>query len=76
MNEEPLRKYQEVFTDCQKLFREFSDPTSDDDFWQRLKEEAQKLTDKDKDSEMRRGMIKEVVLEIHRLWKKKAGDQY
>ena len=74
MNEELLRKYYEVFTDCWKLFREFSDPTSDDDFWQRLKEEAQKLTDKDKDSEMRRGIIKEVVLEIHRLWKKKAGD--
>ena len=74
MNQETLRKYHEIINDCWKLFKEFSDPTNNDDFWRRLKEEAQKLTDKDKDSEMRRGMIKEVVLEIHRLWKKKAGD--
>lgn len=74
MNQETLRKYHEIINDYWKLFKEFSDPTDDDDFWQRLKEEAQKLTDKDKDSEMRRGMIKEACLEIHRLWKKKAGD--
>lgn len=73
MNEELLKKYHEIFTDCWKLFREFSNPTNDDEFWQKLKEEAQRLADKDKDSEIRKCIIREVCLEIHRLWKKKAG---
>ena len=72
MDMELLRQYYETFTDCWKLFREFSDPTDDDEFWQRLKVETQKLADKDKNSELRRNILREVNLEIHRLWKKKA----
>lgn len=70
MNEGLLKKYYEIFTDCWKLFRKFSNPTKEDKFWQELKDEAQKLADKDKSSELRRGIIKETVLEIHRIWKK------
>lgn len=70
MNEGLLKKYYEIFTDCWKLFRKFSNPTKDDKFWQELKDEAQILADKDKSSELRRGIIKETVLEIHRIWKK------
>lgn len=70
MNEGLLKKYYEIFTDCWKLFRKFSNPTKDDKFWQELKDEAQTLADKDKSSELRRGIIKETVLEIHRIWKK------
>ena len=40
MDQETLRKYHEIINDCWKLFKEFSNPTDDDDFWQRLKEEA------------------------------------
>ena len=70
MNEGLLKKYYEIFTDCWKLFRKFSNPTKEDKFWQELKDEAQILADKDKSSELRRGIIKETVLEIHRVWKK------
>lgn len=70
MNEGLLKKYYEIFTDCWKLFRKFSNPTKDDKFWQELKDEAQNLADKDKYSELRRGIIKETVLEIHRIWKR------
>lgn len=70
MNEGLLKKYYEIFTDCWKLFRKFSNPTKDDKFWQELKDEAQILADKDKSSELRRGIIKETVLEIHRIFKK------
>lgn len=70
MNEGLLKKYYEIFTDCWKLFRKFSNPTKEDKFWQELKDEAQILADKDKSSELRRGIIKETVLEIHRIWKK------
>ena len=70
MNEGLLKKYYEIFTDCWKLFRKFSNPTKDDKFWQELKDEAQILADKDKSSELRRGIVKETVLEIHRIWKK------
>lgn len=74
MNEEQLREYHknyvEICNDFWKIIREFSIPTSDDEFWQRLKERAQELCNKDRTSELRRAMIKEAVLEIHRIWKK------
>ena len=74
MNEEQLRKYHknyvEICNDFWSIIKEFSNPTNDDEFWQSLKERAQELCDKDKSSKLRRAMIREAVLEIHRLWKK------
>lgn len=74
MNLETLKKYHEIFTDCWKLFKEFNNPTDDDKFWTRLKGESRRFSQKDKSSELRQALIKEINLEIYRIYKRR-GDK-
>lgn len=69
MNEEQLKKYYEIYTDCWKFFRKWCEPKSDDD-WKQLLYEAEKLQKKDDKSELRKRLISETILEINRLCKK------
>ena len=72
MNEQELKNYHEIFTDCWKLFKKYSNPVDNDEFWMQLKDDAQKIVDKNNNSKFCRDITKSIILEIHRLWR--AGD--
>lgn len=69
MNEELLKKYYEIYTDCWKFFRKWNSPKSDED-WKQLLREAKELQKKDENSHLRKRLISETILEINRLCKK------
>ena len=69
MNEESLKKYYEIFTDCWKFFRKWNSPKSEDE-WKQMLQEAYELHQKDKYSILRKRLISETILEINRLCKK------
>lgn len=69
MNEELLKKYHEIFTDCWKFFRKWNSPKSEDE-WKQMLQEAEELHQKDKDSTLRKRLISETILEINRLCKR------
>lgn len=46
MKEDELRKYYNVYSECWKLFRKYSGPVEDDEFWDSLLEDAKLIMGK------------------------------
>ncbi len=46
MNQEELKTYYGIYTDCWKLFKKYSEPTDELEFWQNLATECKELRDK------------------------------
>lgn len=75
MNEEELKKYFNVYTDCWKLFKKFSDPVAEDAFWEALIDEGDAVAEKYGKSEFAKKMIVVTMEELDRISRKK-GQNY
>lgn len=71
MTEKELKQYYEIYTDCWKLFREYSEPDGTDEFWQRLVDEVDMLHKKHGKSKFSQKMLFETMDEIEGVYKKK-----
>lgn len=71
MTEESLKKYFEVYTDCWKLFRKYSEPNGSDEFWEKLIDESKLLHVKHGKTEFSKKLLLETVDEIERIFRRK-----
>lgn len=69
MTEESLKKYFEVYTDCWKLFRKYSEPNGSDEFWENLIDESNVLYKKHGKTELAKALLIETMAEIERIYK-------
>lgn len=71
MNEEKLREYYAIYTDCWKLFKKFSKPDDSDKFWQALVDESDLILKKHGKSELCKKIIAATQDEIEIIYKRK-----
>lgn len=71
MTEESLKKHFEVYTDCWKLFRKYSEPNGSDEFWEQLIDESNELYKKHGKTEFSKKLLLETVDEIERIFRRK-----
>lgn len=70
MTDEKLKEYYEIYTDCWKLFRKYSEPNDTDEFWQQLIDESIQLNKKHSKTILSRKMLLETINEVERICKK------
>lgn len=71
MTKEDLNKYFEIYTDCWRLFRKYSEPSDKDAFWQSLFEEANALLQKNGKTEFSEKLILITEGEIDRIFRER-----
>ncbi|MEI1256008.1 hypothetical protein V8Q34_14815 [Blautia sp. JLR.GB0024] len=71
MTEENLKKYFDVYTDCWKLFRKYSEPNDAEEFWKSLFEETNELHKKYGKSKFSEELILATAGEIDRIFRKR-----
>lgn len=69
MKEEELKKYFNVYTYCWKLFRKYSEPVDDDEFWSNLISNADVIAKATENSEFARKIILATLDEIEKIYK-------
>ena len=75
MNEEQLREHYNIYTECWKLLRKYSNPTSDDAFWDELVKEANYLSEEHGNSEFAKRIIVDTLDEIDRILRGKEQEK-
>lgn len=70
MNEDELRKYYDIYTNCWKMFRSFSNPVDKDEFWSDLISASDKIYKASGDNEFAKEIILATVSEIERISKR------
>lgn len=71
MTDEKLKEYFEIYTDCWKLFRKYSEPNDTDEFWQQLIDESKLLHVKHGKTEFSKKLLVETITEIERIFKER-----
>lgn len=71
MTEGKLKEYFEIYTDCWKLFRKYSEPNDTDEFWQQLIDESNELHKKHGKTEFSKKLLVETINEIERIFKER-----
>lgn len=69
MTKEELNKYFEIYTDCWRLFRKYSEPNDTVEFWKHLKEETDALHEKNGKTEFSEKLLlitEGEIVRIHR----------
>ncbi len=67
MKQEELKAYYEIYTECWKLFKKYSNPVDTDDFWQSFAKECRELNQKFGQRKFARNMILATYEEIGNL---------
>lgn len=67
-----MQQYWEAYTEAWRLFRKFSQPTEDPEFWDELIEESKRL-DKKHNTKFFRELLLATVNEIERNFENKDG---
>jgi len=74
MDEETLKLYFNIYTDCWKLFKKYSNPTADEQFWKKLTDESMEIRNKyPEDNELATQVMIATLEEINNVYKQKAG---
>ena len=74
MKDETLRQYFDIYTDRWKLFKKYSNPTADEQFWKKLTDESIAIREKyPKDNELATAVMIATLEEINNVYKQKAG---
>lgn len=63
MSEDELREYYNIFTECWRLFKKYSNPVNDQAFWDALMNETEELVEKSEKSEA----TKVLAVAVHRI---------
>lgn len=63
MSENELREYYNIFTECWRLFKKYSNPVNDQAFWDALMDETEELVEKSEKPEA----TKVLVVAVHRM---------
>lgn len=69
MNQDELKQHYDVYTDCWRFLRKYSEPDDSDAFWEQVVRESQKLYKK-YGTEFAKQEVVNVVNEIERICKK------
>lgn len=75
MNEEELRKYFDIYTDCWKLFKKYSNPTDDDEFWMEFARESHDLNEKHGKAKFAETLILATYSEVERIWRENKKNE-
>ena len=68
MNEEQLKQYFAIYTDAWKLFKKYSNPIEDEEFWNSLQQETQLVYEKYK-TPFSKEILVNTVNEIDRIYR-------
>ena len=68
MNEEQLKQYFAIYTDAWKLFKKYSNPIEDEEFWDSLQQEVQLVYEKYK-TPFSKEILVNTVNEIDRIYR-------
>lgn len=68
MNEEQLKQYFAIYTDAWKLFKKYSNPIEDEEFWNSLQQEVQLVYEKYK-TPFSKEILVNTVNEIDRIYR-------
>lgn len=68
MNEEQLKQYFAIYTDAWKLFKKYSNPIEDEEFWDSLQQETQLVYEKYK-TPFSKEILVNTVNEIDRIYR-------
>ncbi|MBR5129209.1 MAG: hypothetical protein IKU67_04050 [Firmicutes bacterium] len=69
MEQEELKRYYEVYTECWKLLKKYSNPTDMEEFWENLAVECHELNEKFEQKKFASEIILSTYIEIERIWK-------
>ena len=71
MREEELRTYFNIYTDCWKLFRKYSNTNNTDEYWESLIAETDAIVKKYNNSELAKKICLATINELERIEKEK-----
>lgn len=71
MSEAELKRYFAVYTECWKMFRSYSEPKDNDEFWQALVDEAEEIVNRNGKTEFAKAIAIATINEIERIHRKK-----
>lgn len=72
MKEEDLKEYFNIYTECWRMFRKYSDPVDDDEFWDSLVKEGNRIVDSSTAKEFAKKVVLSTIDEIERMHRKKG----
>lgn len=73
MSEEELKVYFSIFNSCWKLFKKYSNPEDNDDFWERLMEDLNEEVENYKNYDFAIKILMQTEKEIEEILKRKRG---
>ncbi len=71
MEEVELKEYYQIYTDCWKMFRRFSNPLDTDEFWNNLVSTSDEIFKSTEKKEFAKKMILATLDEIENVFKEK-----
>lgn len=72
MKEEDLKEYFNIYTECWRMFRKYSAPVDDDEFWDGLVKEGNRIVDSYTAKEFAKKVVLSTIDEIERIHRKKG----
>ena len=75
MSDEELKVYFEIFNECWKFFKKYSNPQDNEGFWNELIEDLENKTKKYKNYEFARKMLIQTEEEIEELLRRKGKNE-
>ena len=72
MTEKHLKNYYQIFIDCWQLFKKYSNPVDNDEFWKSMTEEANDLYTKHGKVNFSERMISAVMQEVENIYKEQV----
>lgn len=73
MSNDELRKYFDIYTECWKLFKKYSDPVNSDEFWRAFTDDANAIYKKNGKSEFCKRLLLDTADEIEKICKGKES---
>ena len=71
MNQENLKMYYEIYTECWKLFKKYCNPEDTEEFWKNLAQECRNLTNQFGQTKLACTLAIATYNEIVAIWKGK-----